>query len=135
MHGRNRQEWRQGRQLIVAALIAYAVLVQALASPVLRIKAAWPGGMSVAGILCLTGADSDQLPSTPHRAPHGHGLECCLPGLRSVLLDAPMLVVSLAGLPQPSHTRWQPAGFTWVEAQAPPKALATSLQARAPPQS
>lgn len=128
------EEWRKTRRFVVGLFVAYAILIQSLASPFLRAQAAEHARLDGAlGVICLSdGAPGLEEPGQ-RKLPHGHGLECCLPGLRFVALDAPALVISTVTFEQPAETRSSQVNYTLPQSRAPPAQLTTVLQPRAPP--
>ncbi len=131
---RKREEWRKTRRFVVGLFIAYAILIQSLASPLLRAQAAEQTRLDGAlGVICLSdGAPGHEEPGQ-RKLPHGHGLECCLPGLRFVALDAPALVISSFTFELPAEARSSQVDYVLPQSRAPPPALTTVLQPRAPP--
>lgn len=132
--GNRSEEWRRTRRFVVGLFVAYALLIQALANPFLRATAAERAVLENSlAVICLSdGAPGHEEPGQ-RNMPHGHGLDCCLPGLRFVALDAPVLVVSLLTFAPPAETASRVAEFAFPRTRAPPPALTTVLQPRAPP--
>ncbi len=128
------EEWRQTRRFVVGLFVAYAILIQSLASPFLRAQAAEHARLDGAlGVICLSdGAPGHEEPGQ-RKLPHGHGLECCLPGLRLAAFDAPALVVSTVTFELPAETRSSQVDYARPQGRAPPPQLTTVLQPRAPP--
>lgn len=132
--GNRHEEGRRTRQFVVGLFVAYAILIQALANPFLRAnvaeRALFENSLAV---ICLSdGAPGHEEPGQ-RKMPHGHGLDCCLPGLRFAALDAPVLVVSPLTFEPPTETVSRSAEYALPRTRAPPPALATVLQPRAPP--
>lgn len=128
------EEWRMTRRFVVGLFVAYAILIQSLASPFLRAQAAEHARLDGAlGVICLSdGAPGHEEPGQ-RKLPHGHGLECCLPGLRFIALDAPALDVSPVTFNPPAEARTSRVDYALPQSRAPPLALTTVLQPRAPP--
>lgn len=131
---RKHEEWRKTRRFVVGLFVAYAILIQSLASPFLRTQAAEHAQLEGAlAVICLSdGAPGHEEPGQ-RKLPHGHGLDCCLPGLRFVALDAPALVVSFVAFELPAEARSSQVDHALPQSRAPPPALTTVLQPRAPP--
>jgi hypothetical protein len=120
-------------QALVASLMAYALLIQSLALPVVQIKARQMAQVeALLGVVCATDGTS-QAPGEDTPKPHSHSpLDCCLAGGRFVAFEP----VILASSPVAFHTPI--AGVATVSperhgARAPPVVVATPLQPRAPP--
>ena len=128
------EEWQKTRRFVVGLFVAYAILIQSLASPFLRAQAAEHARLDgTLGVICLSdGAPGHEEPGQ-RKLPHGHGLECCLPGLRFVALDAPTLIISSCTFELPAEARSSQVDYVLPQSRAPPPALATVLQPRAPP--
>lgn len=128
------EEWQKTRRFVVGLFVAYAILIQSLASPLLRAQAVEQTRLDAAlGVICLSdGAPGHEEPGQ-RKLPHGHGLECCLPGLRFVALDAPALVISTVTFEMPAEARSSQVDYVLPRSRAPPPALTTVLQPRAPP--
>jgi len=131
---RKREEWQKTRRFVVGLFVAYTILIQSLASPFLRAQSAEHARLdSALGVICLSdGAPGHEEPGQ-RKLPHGHGLECCLPGLRFAALDAPALVISTVTFEQPAESRSSQVDYALPQSRAPPPALTTVLQPRAPP--
>lgn len=132
--GQRGEEWRQTRRFVVGLFIAYALLIQALASPFLRTHAAELARLNgPLALLCLSdGAPGHEEPGQ-RNMPHGHGIECCLPGLRFVSVDGPALAVSQVVFEPPAEGKSREADYALPQSRAPPFALTRVLQPRAPP--
>lgn|GEM_PF-2381939 len=131
--GGSNGEWRRTRRFVVGLFVAYAILIQALASPFLRAQAADHAPRDALAILCLSdGAPGHKEPGQ-RKMPHGHGLDCCLPGLRFAALDAPALITSAVTFEQPAESCSSHVDYVLPQSRAPPPALTTVLQPRAPP--
>jgi hypothetical protein len=130
------EQWQHARHYVVALFLAYALLVQALAGPFLSAQALGLAGSDGAlAQLCLgNAAPAHETPGSPGM-PGGHGLECCLPGLRLAALDAPALVATLFLFAPPTDALTQPAAHARPQTRAPPASLVAVLQPRAPPPS
>ena len=128
------EEWQKTRRFVVGLFVAYAILIQSLASPFLRAQAAEQARLDGAlGVICLSdGAPGHDEPGQ-RKLPHGHGLECCLPGLRFVALDAPALVIASFTFELPAEARSSLVDYVLPHSRAPPPALTPVLQPRAPP--
>ena len=128
------EEWQKTRRFVVGLFVAYAILIQSLASPFLRAQAAEHTRLDGAlGVICLSdGAPGHEEPGQ-RKLPHGHGLECCLPGLRFIALDAPALVISFFTFELPVEARSSQVDYALPQSRAPPPQLTTVLQPRAPP--
>jgi hypothetical protein len=128
------EEWRKTRRFVVGLFVAYAILIQSLSSPFLRAQAAEHARLDdVLGIICLSDGAPGQEEPGQRKLPHGHGLECCLPGLRFVVLDAPALDISPVTFDPPAAASAFRIDYSLPQSRAPPPALATVLQPRAPP--
>lgn len=133
------EDWQKTRRFVVGLVIAYVILIQSLASPFLRAQAAEHARLDGGpGVICLSdGAPGHEEPGHEEpgqrKLPHGHGLDCCLPGLRFVALDAPALVISTVTFEQPAETRSSQVDYALPRSRAPPAQLTTVLQPRAPP--
>lgn len=132
--GCNSGEWRKTRRFVVGLFVAYAILIQSLASPFLRAQAAEHARLDGAlGIICFSdGAPGNEEPRQ-RKLPHGHGLDCCLPGLRLVALDAPALDISPVTFDPHAEASSSLAEYALPQSRAPPPALTSVLQPRAPP--
>lgn len=122
------QGWRETRRYVVGLVVAYVILIQALASPFLQVQAAEKarfGGAMAA--LCQT----DGVPQPD--APHGHGLDCCLPGARFAGLDQPFLLPHALVFPTAADEISRRVAYVRPQSRAPPSALTLVLQPRAPP--
>lgn len=131
---RIREEGRRTRRFVVGLFVAYAILIQSLTSPFLRAQAAEHAMLDGAlGVICLSDGTPGHEEPGQRKLPHGHGLECCLPGLRFVALDAPALVISSFTFELPAETYSSQVDYALPQSRAPPPALTTVLQPRAPP--
>jgi len=129
----NSAEWRCLRRFAVGLILAYAVLVQSLADPLLRLRAG--DGASLAGaiaILCASdhGANGEQ-PASPGQ--HGaHCLECCVLGCRPVLDAPPWRAAALLALENATRTA-APVEYHALHAASRHAAHRRVHQPRAPP--
>lgn len=134
MHRKPLDDWQKMRRFVVGLFVAYAILIQALASPFLRAQSAelarLEGPLS---LLCLSEGVPGHGEPGQRKMPHGHGLECCLPSLRFAWLDAPVLISSILIFVPPVAPPSYAADYNVPPTRAPPDALATILQPRAPP--
>ncbi len=131
--GCRNKEWQQTRRFVAGLFVVYAILIQALATPFLKAKAAELVRLDALAVLCLSdGAPGHEEPGQ-RKVQHGHGLDCCLPGLRSVALDAPVLIVSHIVFELLPDDAFLPAQYMLRPVRAPPQALTSVLQPRAPP--
>ena len=132
--GKRHEEWHHTRRFVVGLFVAYAILIQVLASPVLRAKATVLAQHEAQlAALCLSERAPGHDEPGQRKMPHGHGLECCLPGLRLVAFDAPTLVASVLTFEPPADAPSLAAEYALPRTRAPPGALMTVLQPRAPP--
>jgi hypothetical protein len=134
MAGAHDQVWREARRFVVGLFVAYAILVQALAGPFLRAQAAEMARLPDAlAIICLSDGAPGHSDPGERKMPHAHGLDCCLPGLRFVALDAPVLVTSQLGVEFAPAPPGHPVVYDPPLSRSPLSALVTVLQPRAPP--
>lgn len=134
--GSSSEGWRQTRRFVLALFVAYAVLIQALASPFLRAQAAELARIDGAlAVICLSDGTPGGEDPGRRDIPHGHGLDCCLPALRLLTFDAPALAASPFTFELPAEAASLRAEYALPPSRAPPAALTTVLQPRAPPAS
>lgn len=128
------EEWQKTQRFVVGLFVAYAILIQSFAGPYLRAQAVEHARLDGAlGVICLSdGAPGHEEPGQ-RKLPHGHGLDCCLPGLRCVALDTPQLIISFFTFELPAETRSSQVDHALPQSRAPPPQLTTVLQPRAPP--
>jgi hypothetical protein len=128
------RDWRPNRRLLVGLVVGYAILIQALATPFLRIKAAELARLDDAlAVLCLTGDGPDHDRTGERKTQHSHGLDCCLPCGRFDALDTPALVVALFHFEPTVGQRSERIRYASPQRRAPPTALTSVLRPRAPP--
>jgi hypothetical protein len=120
--------------LLVGLVVGYAILIQALATPFLRIKAAELARLDEAlAIFCLTGDAPDHDGPGERKTPHSHGLDCCLPCGRFDALGAPLFAVAFFRFEPAVARRSERIAYASPPGRAPPTALTSVLQPRAPP--
>jgi len=118
----------------VGLLAAYAILIQALTTPFLRTEAAELARLDgTLAILCFGGMTTDHDTPEGGKSPGGHGLDCCLPGARPVVLDVPALVPASLAFGLPEALPGYRLVYALVQGRAPPASLTAVLQPRAPP--
>jgi len=120
-------------QALVASLVAYALLIQTLALPFAQVRAQELARIDASlGVICMVDG-SDSAPSDRSTRDHHHnGVDCCLAACCASFAGPAIVATSDISLPALLTTTslFKPDANG---PRAPPAALLSQLQPRAPP--